>query len=351
MSEVEINPGMEASTPAAQNTDVVVTQLDQKSPLQTAPMSADPKPPSDSKLDSLKKGKSVEAPSIDKPATPPPVAVNPYQPNFKFKVNKEEKDIDDFFKPLIKDAESEKKVKELLEKSFGHDFQKPKFEKVKADFEEISTKYNNIDKALIRLSSHLNKGDMESYCQELGITDDKILKYAQQILQKMEMDPSQRAELERVKNDRIRASQLQEDNQALQTDLQKQKVDTGLMQTEMLLSKPEYAQVAQAYDSHVKKPGAFFEEVCKQGIYAERTTGKILSPEEAIQAAISNWSPFLQGQAAPPQAAAPGDSPQAAVKTPPPTLPNVSGRGSSPIKQGVKSIADLKKIQQQLSKG
>ncbi len=252
--------------------------------------------------------------------------------------------MDEFFRTLIKDSESEEKVRKTLQKAEAFESQTQRHEKLKQDHDSLSTRFTGIDKSLKQLSKHLNEDDLESFCSALKIDDQKILRYAQRLLQRMEMDPNQRAEQDRIRNDRLRAHQLEEQNQQLQTDFSKQQAEAGLLQTEMLLSRPEYAQVAQSFDNHVKRDGAFFEEVCKQGMIAHKMTGKVLTPEEAVQAALNVWGPFLNQ--APPQAQVQQQQ-QIQRQQPPPTLPNISGRASSPIKQPVRSIADLKKLANQ----
>ncbi len=317
-----------------------------ESPAPEAPKTPVPVAPT-SKLDNLKsaaaKGSDV-SPSLA--PTTPAAQVPAYVPNYKIKVDKEEKEMDEFFRSLAKDKESEEKLRKTLQRAEIQEIQAQRHEKLKQEHQDVSTRYNAVDKSLTQLSKYLNEGDMESFCYNLKINDKMILEYAQKIIAKIGMDPNQRAEADRIRQDRLRANQLETQNQELQSSFEQQKAETGLMQTEMLLSKPEYAQVAQAFDNHIKRQGAFVEEVCKQGILAEKTRGVVLSPEEAVQAALQIWSPFLSGQTqAPPQAQVVQQQPPVVLKTPPPTIPNIGSRGSSPLKQGVRSIADLKKLQ------
>src|SRR5688500_2643210 len=70
-------------------------------------------------------------PAAEPAATPAPVAADTaqpaapaYTPDFKVKIKGKEFEIDEMFRGLIKDADSEKKVKEFFEKAYGIDFVK-----------------------------------------------------------------------------------------------------------------------------------------------------------------------------------------------------------------------------------
>ena len=70
---------------------------------------------------------STKGEQVEKPA---------YTPNYKLKVYDEEKELEDkFLKDLIKDPESEKKVKEIAQKYLGFDTVKSRHEKVKSEYQ------------------------------------------------------------------------------------------------------------------------------------------------------------------------------------------------------------------------
>jgi hypothetical protein len=70
----------------------------------------------------------------------PPV----YTPNTKFKVMDKEHEFDAWLAPHIKDAETEKKAKELYEKAYGLDYVKPKYEASQKELEQYKTTYNSL---------------------------------------------------------------------------------------------------------------------------------------------------------------------------------------------------------------
>lgn len=338
MSDIEISQPTVVDIPAPKS-DVVETKFSNEGRTVSAQPVVQPAATA-SKLDNLKLA-STKADLPDPSAvTPPPVPA--YQPNFKIKVDKQEKDMDELFRVLIKDKDTEEKVRNTLQKSEAFDAHMQRHENLKAEHDKVTKNYNGIDKSLRQLTKFLNEDDMESYCSALKIDDAKVLRYAQRILQKLEMDPNQRAEQDRVRNDRLRAHQLEEQNTELVQSFQLEQARTGLMQTEMLLGQPQFANIAASFDNQAKRQGAFLEAICTTAANVERSSGVVLTPQEAIQETLKVWGPFIpQSQGQPQLVQPPGQ------QAPPPTLPNVSGRATSPIKQGPRSVADLKKLANQ----
>ncbi len=351
-------------TPASETTEGIVETNLQPNLTAEAPLkveSADSKTPS--KFDVLKQkaqasqsettagseGKAPVTPKTgEQKAGEVPAA---FSPNFKFKVMDEEKEVPEQFRALIKDAKTEKEVKAIFEKAYGLDFHKPKYEQLKVDHEKVVTEHTNLNKSLSQLSKFVEKKDYNSFFEALKISKVDILEYTKSLLAEIEMPEEQRRQIEAQRQERNRLYQLEEQNQELSTKFETEQVQARTFQLNSALARPEYSQVASQFDARAGRPNAFAFEVMKLGAEYERR-GQLLGIEQAVQETVKFWSPFLGAPQGNPQntqinadtqQGESGESQQTVAK-PLPVLPNVSGRATSPIKQGVKSIADLKKL-------
>lgn len=292
------------------------------------------------------------APTVDNPvegaAAAPAEGEKPaYTPNFKFKVGDNEHEIDEMFRALIKDADTEKKIRELHEKALGLDWQKPKYEKLKTEHQEVATKYSNIDRSLKTLSMFVQNNDLGSFFQAINIPKQMVFQYVKNELAKMEASPEQRAIMEQQEHDRRRLIDLQQENEDLRSQTTTSTIQARGVELDNALASANVANLATQFDAKMGK-GAFKREVINRGIIAYNTTGEEIPVAQAVEEAVAYWSNLFGAE---PQIPAPTAQPTQAApqapEQPAPTLPNVSGRGTSPIKTGPRSIADLKKLAQQ----
>lgn len=276
--------------------------------------------------------------SSDVAATPAPE----YTPNLKFKVYDEEKEFDDMFKGLVKDADTEKKIREFHEKAYGLDYVKPKHEKLKADFNEINTKYTNIDKSLNQLSGMIRQGDIASFLDALNIPHSMVFEFVKKELEKQSAPPETRAQIEeqeRIRRDNFR---LQQQNEELNSRYANESLQARAMELDQALAGPDVLTIASAFDAKMGK-GAFRAEVINRGILASQMSGQEVPVHQAIGDTVSFYSKWIQDQTPAQVPAALAPAPKA------PTLPNVSGGSTSPLKKGPRSMEDLKKAAQRIS--
>lgn len=288
---------------------------------------------------------------------PPAGAPAPaWQPNFKFKSYDKEYEIEEMYRGLVKDAESEKKVKSLFEKAYAIDTMKPKYQKAQEEVAKlrgsVEKEYQPLARAVDELSALYAQGapsgELEAFFKKLQIPDDVIFKYAMRRLDYNQLTPDQRAAYDRNVQAQVSSYQLQQQNQMLMEQVAEAKVQarTGDMNT--ALAKPEVREVQDIVDSRLGA-GTFQREVINAGILAWKTEGKDITAEEAVASVLSRIRPIIQGSGG---QQAPGagtlGAPTQQVQNPaagrPPVIPSVKGQGTSPVKQMPKSIADLRKI-------
>ena len=277
------------------------------------------------------------------PAPVVPADVKPaYVPNLKYKVAGQEKDLDPFWHPLVKDPESEKKVKELLSKVDAFDFVKGKKDHFEQQYATLNGDYEALSTTVNRFDSSLKNGDLTSAFRIAGINKEQVFKWVNQQLQYMELPPEQRAQIEAAENARAQNFDYEEKLSRMENQYQTQAVQTRTMQLDMALMKPEVATFATSWDQNAEPGFTFRDTVAQEARRIYYESGQDLSPEQAVAMVMGKFGRFVTaGEAAgvqPPQAATPAPR----VQTPPPVIPNVTGKAASPIKKAFKNLDELR---------
>lgn len=321
------NPGTEVSTSPAQGSSETQTP--------TTPVA----------------GANGQAPVV------PPGTPAPYTPNYKFKAYGKEYEFEDWSKNLVKDAETEEKLRKLYAKAYGFDPMKEKLEKRESEFTQKEQHYSNLDRLAGEISHHLGSKDFDNLFGKngLNVSFDDLADWVGRKIDAMK-NPAMAAEAERQAQIRYQNFVLSQENQNWQKQFQDVQHQTMSLQLETTLARPEVSTFAQAFDAKMGKIGAFRDSVAQIGEYEYlKSNGqKVISPEEAITQAMKQYAPFV-GMQAPPQGNQAGMSPNPAnaqqtqpVQNPQqptqaPIIPHVAGRGSSPVKKGFKNLDELKK--------
>ena len=192
------------------------------------------------------------------------------------------------------------------------------------------------------MRAHVAKNDFDNFFKDMNIDAEKIYKWVLDKVQYNQLPPEQRAQIDRERNLQIENEMtLQRASAATQRELQ-YATQLKEMQLERSLEKADVKAMSDSFDSRVGKPGSFREAVIEhaKSVWA-LSQGKIdLTPDQAVQSFIQKYgNPSVF--AAPP---APAQAPQAPTQPPVKVIPNVTGRSTSPIKQGPRNLEDLKRL-------
>ena len=292
--------------------------------------------------------------------TPPPAA---YTPNFKFVASDAEHEIPEFVRGVIKDADTEKKIKEIFEKAYGLDTVKARMAEFKTEHSQLKRNFNDLIGGIQELRELYQGGDLDGFFDRLKIPVDRILQYALDKVTYNELPPEQRKVLDERLAAQRQTRELEKQNQAqIQDSFDSITRAKGLL-LDASLARPDIQSIARAFESSPgRKPGDFRRAVCEHGEYVWfKSNGQMdLTPEEAISQVMSRYGltpAIAQGGTQPLQANANPNVAQSngtlnSVPKPPnqvPVIPNVAGRTSSPLKEKPKSIDDLKKLARQMS--
>lgn len=280
--------------------------------------------------------------------TAPPAPA--FKSDYKVKVYDEEQEIKDpFLKGLIKDEASDKQIKELYRKSASLDTYVGRHEKLKETYQQyqettrpIVEIYNNYQKAA-------QKGDLDGIFELLRIPNEAIFKYAVQKAEEAQLPQEQRYQIENQKQIQRQKEHLENQNQSLQSQQQQQLSQFRSQELGWVMSRPDVTPTAQAFDAK-NGSGAFRKLVIDKGLahHAATQGREDLSAEQATMEVMKMLGAFVN-----PANVNGSPAPQQNQLIPqneaPPIIPNVTGRGSSPVRKQVRSISDLKKKHEELA--
>lgn len=298
-----------------------------------------------------------QAPSVgEKPVVPASGAVIPppaFTPNLKFKVLDKEHEIDPLFHSLIKDADTEKKIKEMHEKAFGLDSVKVDRqllkEKIEKHYAPLEQKFQGTLKGLQKVDNMIANEDYDNFFASLEIPEQKILQWAVKKAQLMSLTPEEQQAYNQNVQERNQLYQLQHQNAEFQEQLFTQQVQARTAQLSQELSKPEVLNVVAAFDSRAGMQGAFKAEVIKRGqLYAHQgIDAPVEQVVKEILSLVGHVVPPAPGQQRPEDNSAfpGGQAPQSNTPSQkPPVIPNVGGQGTSPAKRVVRSLDDIRAL-------
>lgn len=274
-----------------------------------------------------------------------------FTPDFKFKVAGADKEIPEWARPFITNAEAQKQFKDLFERSEGLDHVKQSRETLATQLETVKTEHASLTGTIQNLSSMVRRGDMEGFFEALQIPEVEVLKYAMRRLQYREATPEQRAAYDEWRGQMSRLATAEMENANLRSTFQTQSVQTRERELDIALAGPEVLSVANAFDTRLGRPGSFRAEVINRGKF-HAMQGRDISVGDAIKEVLALIGPPPAAAPAPGAVAAGGaGGTQGAPKAPDkkPVIPNIAGNGSSPTRVVPKSIKQLREMGQKMA--
>jgi len=289
-----------------------------------------------------------------------------WTPNWKFKAAGKEHEIPEWLRGVVKDAETEKNLRELHEKAYGLDLVKTNYQNAQQQLQQIQKtlmpEYNVLKKSVQSVIMYRNNGDLDSVFETIGIKPQAVAQWLHQKMQLQDMPPEARAAYENQQRLRKENYALQERVQTMTQGHEQTELPARAFELQTALARPEIKTIADSYNARLGSETAFWEFACQQADFLERTTGQRVTADQAVAQALrilGNTIVPNQGQApaAAPQVPAPGGAAAppagAGQATPtPPVIPNVTGaRNASPTRKVAKSLDDLRKLHKEMSAG
>jgi len=268
-----------------------------------------------------------------------------YQPDFSYKVYGEDREIPEEFRTLIKDKESEDRIRTILSKADGLDGMKPRHEKIVSERDELR---NSLDQTYTKLrdyeenrerDEYYRKNDLGLFLKSKDISEDEILDHAARIL-----DARDSVSVKNQMSERQSMIAQNFDANRQVSSLESQANNLAFQQHNFLmdqaLADPQVNEFVKAYDTKMGKEGAFREKVEMHGDYLFRTQNRYLVPGEVVKQVHQELSQIFvpatsQQQGYQQQTTAPTQRPK--------TLPNLGSSGTvSAVRKRPGSVDELR---------
>ena len=275
-----------------------------------------------------------------------------YIPNYKYNVKDQEYEFDEFIRPTINDPEIENQVRELYTRAKGLDTVKSRFEETKNKLSNLELEIqrykeeNEFAKQGIEGLKRLAVEDFPSFAHIAGIDDKTILSYANRRL-----DYQEKPEHERIEYDREMSARASQYTQAMELEkLRRQNESIMRAQHErdmsQALSMPEISQFQSVFDKRMGKEGSFIDYVRQHGSNEYKRTKQYVPPLVAVQSVYNQFKPLFIDALN--DFSKKEEANSGASKKPPKNLG--PGRNSTPVNKKYKSLEDLRKRANELSR-
>ncbi len=292
-----------------------------------------------------------------------------FKPNFDVEVRDASGGVTKYTIPeklqkFVKDAESEKEIRDLFTHAKGVDFMKARVGEVSqrnAQLTQENTGYkHSVDELRGIYQGAVKSGNwhrLDLFFDKLEIPHQHVMQYALEKAKLAEMPPDQRVMAEsQIAADR-RAEDLARQQQGAMNSNTQMLQQIKQLQIDTTLAQPEVAAMKNEFEAKSGKQGSFLALMQQYGNLAYYQQGLNLTPRQVIDQIAKDFG--LTGTAATPAAATtqPAATPAAAVSAAPvqsavpgkpivqrttSVIPNVQGKGgSSPLKSKPRSVEDL----------
>jgi len=290
--------------------------------------------------------KPVEAPAEEGgDSDSPPAEAAEYVPNLNFKANNKEMQFDDWIKAALTNPEQEARVRELYEKAYGLDEIKPRAEATLKEYNEYRQQNDPVLASIEDLKQNVAVKDWDTFFKNTNIPKEWIFEWVQDKLKYQQMTPEDQATHDNHWNTRREASSLENERDHYRNQAENAMVDQRSQELDYELAKPEVNQAMQSFDQRMGRVGAFYSEVVARGQTAYANgTGRDISAKEAVEGVLSLMGHVAQQEAGVPSSPVVG----ASTHRDKPIIPNIRGRGTSPVRKQVRSLDDIREIERNL---
>lgn len=275
-----------------------------------------------------------------------------YTPNFAFSVRNESKEFDDFIKPFIDSKEKEDQIRELYTRAHGLDSVKSRYEESQQKIADLELERQRIAEErelatnALEGMKKLAKDDFKSLAHMLGVDDTTILGYAQHRLDYAEKPEHERRQIDLELEQRVGGYQRNVDIARLQRENQKLLAENHRRDMESAMSLPEISAFEKVFDSRLGKVGAFREHVQKHGSDEFRRSQKYIPPLVAAQTVYQQFKPLFADALE--TVSQKTEVTKGAGKKAPRNLG--AGRNASEVGKKIKSLADLRKLSNEIAR-
>jgi hypothetical protein len=285
-------------------------------------------------------------------ATPQEVVAQAFNPDFKIKVRKQEYEIPEMYRGLMKDPQTAEEVRKTFAKAYGLEHVQTHRDQIQTEYQSFKENADPVLKIARDFEYHRSKGDLGSVFKTLNIPKDQIYKWAVQQAELEQLPEQQRRVYDEHEQAQLRAYELEQQLQSQQEQFQQIRVYQRTNELESVLSKPDVSQFIKAFDSK-NGQDAFKNEVIQRGQTYWYTQGVDVPPERLVEEILNRFGGFVpqaaQAQAQPQAQAQHVQTTQIQDQRQVPVIPTTSPGSSAPVRKKITSLKDLEKaIQEEL---
>lgn len=275
-----------------------------------------------------------------------------WKPNYEFSVKGKKQEFDEWIRSSVKDAETEKKARELMEKFYGFDDVRAGRDKYRTERDSYKADAEKLYGLMNGVSELVAKKDFETFFERWGISSDDIVKYAVQYADRQQKwTPEQKQAYEESRRLKAELAQTQDAKTKLETTFSQQQTAQRESELEAVVSHPEVAEFSRIVAERLGDEHGLRNEVIRLGQWYWQQYQRDMTPVELVRDLAKRYgytSGTSQSQQSTLQTQSAGGSevaaPRVVAPSTKPVIPNISGRGGSPVAKKPKSFADLKAI-------
>lgn len=264
-----------------------------------------------------------------------------YTPNFKYNILGKEQEFDAFLRGVIKDSETEEKIRSLYTKAYGLDHMKGQYLKTRDILQTKDKEMSSITSQLQEVSGYLGKKDFGNFFKSFNVKPDDVLEWAVQFAERKQLPPEQQQMFEAREAAETQLRDVQRQNEWLQQQYNSQVANTRQMELNQSMADSQVSDFAMAYDQRTGQEGAFEMEVVRRGALHYQMTGQDLPPQEVVKQTL--FALGWQGHSNQNQGSNVTQMPRQASGRPP-IIPHIAGKSVSPVKKSPKSLDELRTL-------
>lgn len=257
-----------------------------------------------------------------------------YTPNLTYKVKDEERQFDDRLSGVINNKESEDYFRDLYTRADGLPSYKEKVSSMEGELGEYRSGYNNLYNGYNKLRELRDSGDVRNLLGNLGVSDDQVLDYAISLAKEDTLPEEQKQLIQKEREYAARVESLEKQVHNYESVAQTTAMDNEYRQLDNELSRPDLAGQMDVLRQKGLDPKSM---VLYHGTQmTSQNNGVEPTIAEAVMATLNAYAKM------------PAQPEQVRVVQREATLPKASRASGSPADSGIRSIADIEKIRNQM---
>lgn len=276
------------------------------------------------------------------PAKEEAPTISDFTPDFTYKFKGETREIDPMFRGLIKDAETQQKVRDFVERAEAVELHKSKTKEYEGRIQEWEPVVKQMQMYQQAYESAKSPADHLSLLNEIGYEPEMLKNVVREILKREQMPEEQKQIFEASQRAELEKRQLMEQNEGIRQEFSSLLMNVTQQQIDLELGKAESQELMKAFES-ANGEGSFKQLFLERGAYLTEKTGRHVPPAEVM----SHISKEFGWALAPKQAA--GAANVQVIKPKQKTIPSVGTQNGSPTQPSINSIADLQAKYKQLT--